>query len=82
LWLNWKLTLVTLAIVPVSVWVFKIAGKRLRYTSREMQKNVGDITHVLEESIGAHKLVKVFDGTALRTGSVSARPSSAPASSP
>ena len=64
LWLNWKLTLVTLAIVPVSVWVFKIAGKRLRYTSREMQKNVGDITHVLEESIGAHKLVKVFDGTA------------------
>jgi subfamily B ATP-binding cassette protein MsbA len=63
LWLNWKLTLVTLAIVPVSVWVFKIAGKRLRYTSREMQKNIGDITHVLEESIGANKLVKVFDGT-------------------
>lgn len=64
LWLNWKLTLVTLAIVPVSVWVFKVASKRLRYTSREMQKNVGDITHVLEESIGAHKLVKVFDGAA------------------
>ncbi len=62
LWLNWKLTLVTLAIVPVSVWVFKLASRRLRYTSREMQKNVGDITHVLEESVGAHKLVKVFDG--------------------
>jgi len=63
LWLNWKLTLVTLAIVPFSVWIFKAASKRLRYTSREMQKNIGDITHVLEESIGAHKLVKVFDGT-------------------
>ena len=63
LWLNWKLTLVTLAIVPFSVWIFKVASKRLRYTSREMQKNIGDITHVLEESIGAHKLVKVFDGT-------------------
>jgi len=62
LWLNWKLTLVTLAIVPFSVWIFKVAGRRLRYTSREMQKNIGDITHVLEESIGAHKLVKVFDG--------------------
>lgn len=62
LWLNWKLTLVTLAIVPFSVWIFKVAGRRLRYTSREMQKNVGDITHVLEESIGAHKLVKIFDG--------------------
>jgi subfamily B ATP-binding cassette protein MsbA len=64
LWLNWKLTLVTLAIVPFTVWIFKIAGKRLRYTSREMQKNVGDITHVLEESIAANKLVKVFDGAA------------------
>ncbi len=62
LWLNWKLTLVTLAIVPFSIWIFKVAGRRLRYTSREMQKNIGDITHVLEESIGAHKLVKVFDG--------------------
>jgi len=62
LWLNWKLTLVTLAIVPASVWIIKVASRRLRYTSREMQKNVGDITHVLEESIGAHKLVKVFDG--------------------
>jgi subfamily B ATP-binding cassette protein MsbA len=62
LWLNWQLTLVTLAIVPFTVWIFKIAGKRLRYTSREMQKNVGDITHVLEESIGANKLVKIFDG--------------------
>ena len=61
-WLNWKLTLVTVALVPVSIWVFKLASRRLRYTSREMQKNIGDITHVLEESVGAHKLVKVFDG--------------------
>ena len=61
-WLNWKLTLVTLAIVPPAVWFYRLASKRLRYTSREMQKNLGDITHVLEESVGAHKLVKVFDG--------------------
>ena len=62
LWLNWKLTLVTLAIAPPAIWVYRLASKRLRYTSREMQKNLGDITHVLEESVGAHKLVKVFDG--------------------
>lgn len=67
-WLNWKLTLVTLAIVPAAVWVYRVASKRLRYTSREMQKNIGDITHVLEESVGAHKLVKVFDGMAYEQG--------------
>jgi subfamily B ATP-binding cassette protein MsbA len=61
-WLNWKLTMVTVVLAPVSIWIFRLASKRLRYTSREMQKNIGDITHVLEESVGAHKLVKVFDG--------------------
>ena len=67
-WLNWKLTLVTLVIAPPAVWVYRLASKRLRYTSREMQKNLGDITHVLEESVGAHKLVKVFDGGAYEVG--------------
>ncbi len=67
-WLNWKLTLVTLVIAPPAVWIYRLASKRLRYTSREMQKNLGDITHVLEESVGAHKLVKVFDGGAYEVG--------------
>ncbi len=67
-WLNWKLTLVTLVIAPPAVLVYRLASKRLRYTSREMQKNLGDITHVLEESVGAHKLVKVFDGLSYEQG--------------
>jgi subfamily B ATP-binding cassette protein MsbA len=60
--------MVTLAIVPAVILVYRLASKRLRYTSREMQKNLGDITHVLEESVGAHKLVKVFDGMAYEQG--------------
>jgi subfamily B ATP-binding cassette protein MsbA len=67
-WLNWKLTLVTLAIAPPAVWIYRLASTRLRYTSREMQRNLGDITHVLEESVGAHKLVKVFDGLSYERG--------------
>jgi subfamily B ATP-binding cassette protein MsbA len=61
-WLNWKLSLVTLAILPPALWVFRVASRRLRYTSREIQRNLGDITHTLEESISGHKIVKVFDG--------------------
>jgi subfamily B ATP-binding cassette protein MsbA len=67
-WLNWKLTMVTVVLAPISLWIFRLASKRLRYTSREMQRNIGDITHVLEESVGAHKLVKVFDGQAYEIG--------------
>jgi subfamily B ATP-binding cassette protein MsbA len=62
LWLNWKLALVTFVIAPPAVWVFRMAGRRLRYTSRELQKNLGDITHVLDEAIAGHKIVKIFDG--------------------
>jgi subfamily B ATP-binding cassette protein MsbA len=62
LYLNWKLSLVTFAIVPPALWVFRYASRRLRYTSRELQRNLGDITQVLDESIAGQKIVKVFDG--------------------
>ncbi|MDR3394163.1 MAG: lipid A export permease/ATP-binding protein MsbA [Parasulfuritortus sp.] len=62
LYLNWKLSLVTFAIAPPALWVFRYASRRLRHTSRELQRNLGDITQVLDESIAGQKIVKVFDG--------------------
>lgn len=61
LYLNWKLTLVTLALTPFVLLVFRIASHRLRYTSREIQKNVGNLTQILEETIGGNKIIKIFD---------------------
>jgi subfamily B ATP-binding cassette protein MsbA len=62
LYLNWKLSLVTFAIAPPALWVFRYASRRLRHTSRELQRNLGDITQLLDESIAGQKIVKVFDG--------------------
>jgi ATP-binding cassette, subfamily B, bacterial MsbA len=62
LWSNWKLTLITLTIGPVIVWIVKLFSSRLRRTSRGEQQAMGDLNHALEESIGGHKVVKVFDG--------------------
>lgn len=61
-WLNWKLALVTFLIVPPTLLVFQVASQRLRRTSTAIQKNLGEITHVLGEAITGHKIVKVFDG--------------------
>jgi subfamily B ATP-binding cassette protein MsbA len=61
LYLNWKLTLVTLVLAPVALLVFRVASQRLRHTSREIQKNIGDLTQILEESIGGQKIIKIFD---------------------
>ncbi len=61
---NWRLTLVAVAIIPLSALVIKLFSSRLRRMSREAQRAMGDITHVLGESIDASKVVKVHGGHA------------------
>ena len=61
-YLNWKLTLITLAIAPpIGLTVRAIAG-RLRRMARGAQRTTGDMVHVLQETIECHKVVKVFGG--------------------
>jgi ATP-binding cassette, subfamily B, bacterial MsbA len=62
LYLNWKLTLVALAITPFIALVTRLVSYRLRSLNREAQRGMGDITHVLEETISCQKVVKVFGG--------------------
>ncbi len=59
---NWKLALVVLASAPIIALVVKIFSARLRGSSRNVQRSLGEISHVLEESIEGHKVVKVFGG--------------------
>ena len=60
LYLNWKLSLLVFLLLPVIVVVVNVLAKRLRRLSRELQSNMGELTHVLEETVKGHKLVKVF----------------------
>jgi len=62
LYLNWKLTLIALAMGPLIALVVRLFSRRLRSTSREGQYAMGDLVHVLEETIECHKVVKVFGG--------------------
>jgi subfamily B ATP-binding cassette protein MsbA len=61
-WLNWKLTLVTIVIVPPVAVVVRLLSKRLRRMARGAQEAMGGMTHVLEETIQCHRVVKVFGG--------------------
>jgi ATP-binding cassette, subfamily B, bacterial MsbA len=62
LWLNWKLTLFAVAMAPLIVMVVRKLSVRLRHSSYEVQQGMGHITQVIDETIGAHKVVKLFGG--------------------
>jgi subfamily B ATP-binding cassette protein MsbA len=61
-WLNWKLTLVALLVGPPAILITRTFSHRLRAMSRAEQTAMGDLNHALEESIGCHRVVKVFGG--------------------
>ena len=61
-YLNWQLTLLTIAALPPALWVVKSISRRLRGNSKQLQDTMGDLTRVLEESITGQKVVKVFGG--------------------
>jgi subfamily B ATP-binding cassette protein MsbA len=62
MYLNWALTLVALVMIPLIAFSVRLFSRRLRIVSRSAQRSMGLITHVLEETIGAHKVVKIFGG--------------------
>jgi len=61
-YLNWKLTLLSLVMLPIIAVIIKILNARMRNASRDAQRATGDLTQVIGESISAHKVVKLFGG--------------------
>lgn len=61
-YLDWKLTLISLVVAPIVALVIHTINRRLRNASRDTQLAMGSITQVIEESVTAHKVVKLFGG--------------------
>ena len=60
LYIDWRLTLATFALVPlVAAIVFKL-GQRLRKVALRSQKNLADISAALQETIVGQRIVKAF----------------------
>ncbi|SIS22563.1 ATP-binding cassette, subfamily B, MsbA [Aquipseudomonas alcaligenes] len=62
LWMNWKLTLVMLAILPVIGVMVTSASKKFRKQSKKIQVTMGDVTHVASETIQGYRVVRSFGG--------------------
>ena len=62
LWMNWKLTMVMLAILPVIGLMVSSASKKFRKQSKKIQVAMGDVTHVAAETIHGYRVVRSFGG--------------------
>ncbi len=62
LWMNWKLTLVMLAILPLIGVMVSSASRKFRKQSRKIQASMGDVTHVASETIQGYRVVRSFGG--------------------
>ena len=62
LWMNWKLTLVVVAVLPIIGVMASAASKKFRRQSKKIQSAMGDLTHVASETIQGYRVVRSFGG--------------------
>ncbi|NBF07448.1 lipid A export permease/ATP-binding protein MsbA [Pseudomonas sp. Fl4BN1] len=62
LWMNWRLTLVMIAILPLIAIMVRTASKKFRKQSKKIQVAMGDVTHVASETIQGYRVVRSFGG--------------------
>ncbi len=67
LYLNWKLTLVSLAVIPLTGFIIRGFSARLRRLSLAAQDGIAQMYLVLHESIRGQKVIKIFSGEAHAT---------------
>mgnify|MGYP003417380534 FL=1 len=62
LWMNWKLTLVMVGILPLIGLMVVSASRKFRKQSKKIQTAMGDVTHVASETIQGYRVVRSFGG--------------------
>lgn len=62
LYLNGKLTLVALLLIPAMAIVMSVYSRRMRRLSRQSLQYTGELTRVVEEAVHGFKVIKIFGG--------------------
>ncbi|QDZ26626.1 lipid A export permease/ATP-binding protein MsbA [Noviherbaspirillum sp. UKPF54] len=62
LYLNWKLTIVTLVLLPLVTLVVRATGKRLKKLNQQSLTVNAQLTQVIEETTRAQQVIKIFGG--------------------
>lgn len=57
---DWKLALLSLTVLPVSIYLLAKFGKRLRELSRKGQEEMASLSTILQETFSGVKVIKAF----------------------
>jgi subfamily B ATP-binding cassette protein MsbA len=60
LWISWKLTVLAMLVLPMTLVVIVTVGKHLRRYSHRQQERMADLTSVLQETVYGIRVVKAF----------------------
>lgn len=64
LWLNWRLTLIFLVVMPFIALIVGFVSKRFRVLSKRIQHSVGEVTHVAGEVLNGYRVVRTHNAEA------------------
>lgn len=62
-YLNPAMTFTIFLVAPPLMWLIRYITHRFRQVSRKIQTQMGDVTHVIEEAVGGHRVIKIFGGS-------------------
>ncbi|MGI6783850.1 MAG: ABC transporter ATP-binding protein [Aminivibrio sp.] len=68
LYINWKLTLITFAILPLTVLILDRAAKKLRTVGHAIQSELASLSAVVQEAFAAVRIVRSFAAEDLELG--------------
>lgn len=60
MYLNWRLTLVALVLIPAMSVVVRVFSRRMRSLSDQNLRQYGELSHVVEESVQGYRVVKIY----------------------
>jgi ATP-binding cassette, subfamily B, bacterial MsbA len=60
IYINWQLTLTFIIIAPIVGGVVNLVSKRFRRISHQLQHSMGDITHVISETVNGNREVRIY----------------------
>ncbi|MDR1978123.1 MAG: ABC transporter ATP-binding protein/permease [Synergistaceae bacterium] len=59
-YINWRLTLITVTVLPAVAWLLTFAGRSLRGAGHRVQERLANLTAIVQEAFSAIRVVRAF----------------------